>query len=47
MMFAQIPILDDSKCSKYGSDFNADKMICAGVYEATYFFYLTVFTTHN
>jgi hypothetical protein len=40
LMFAHIPILNDTKCSKYGSDFDADKMMCAGIYEVTYIFEL-------
>ena len=33
LLFAEIPILDDSKCANYESKYKADMMICAGFYE--------------
>ncbi len=33
LLFAEIPILDDSKCSGYQNLYEEDKMICAGFYE--------------
>ena len=35
LLFAQIPILADSKCSEYGYLFENDSMICAGIYQVT------------
>ena len=33
LLFAEIPILDDTKCANYESKYKADMMICAGFYE--------------
>ncbi len=35
-MFANIPVLEDEKCQKYGDHFVDDKMICSGFFEVKF-----------